>query len=240
MATHSSILAWRIAGTEEPGGLPSIGSHRVGHDWCDLAAAASSLCLWCAISYHLLPFSSHTCASPAPSNWLYVVPWKRHVLCCSSPLAPVVFLCISFPWMDLSLMHLSTLSYIYSPPGSFSEPVFPLSALESFSVFMQHFPCISESSFPFPRLIPIRLFLLSLYLSQLLVCVCSTSACVCAQSCLALCNPRDNSLPGSPVHRILQARMLEWVAISSSRGSSRSRVRTHVFYVTTKQPGKPM
>ena len=40
MATHSSILAWRIPGTEEPGGLPSMGSHRVGHDWSDLAAAA--------------------------------------------------------------------------------------------------------------------------------------------------------------------------------------------------------
>ena len=32
MATHSSILAWRIPGTREPGGLPSLGSHRVGHD----------------------------------------------------------------------------------------------------------------------------------------------------------------------------------------------------------------
>ena len=42
MATHSSILAWRIPGTEEPGGLPSIGSHRVGHDWSDLAAAAAA------------------------------------------------------------------------------------------------------------------------------------------------------------------------------------------------------
>ena len=40
MATHSSILAWRIPGTEEPGGLPSMGSHRVGHNWSDLAAAA--------------------------------------------------------------------------------------------------------------------------------------------------------------------------------------------------------
>ena len=40
MATHSSILAWRIPGTGEPGGLPSMGSHRVGHDWSDLAAAA--------------------------------------------------------------------------------------------------------------------------------------------------------------------------------------------------------
>ena len=39
MATHSSVLAWRILGTEEPVGLPSMGSHRVRHDWSDLAAA---------------------------------------------------------------------------------------------------------------------------------------------------------------------------------------------------------
>ena len=39
MATHSSVLAWRIPGTGKPGGLPSMGSHRVGHDWSDLAAA---------------------------------------------------------------------------------------------------------------------------------------------------------------------------------------------------------
>ena len=42
MATHSSTLAWKTPGTEEPGGLPSMGSHRVGHDWCDLAAAAAA------------------------------------------------------------------------------------------------------------------------------------------------------------------------------------------------------
>ena len=39
MATHSSVLAWRIPGMAEPGELPSTGSHRVGHDWSDLAAA---------------------------------------------------------------------------------------------------------------------------------------------------------------------------------------------------------
>ena len=39
MATHSSVLAWRIPGMAEPGGLPSMGSHRVGHDGSDLAAA---------------------------------------------------------------------------------------------------------------------------------------------------------------------------------------------------------
>ena len=45
MATHSSVLAWRIPGTEEPGGLLSMGSHRVGHDWSDLAAAAAAVYL---------------------------------------------------------------------------------------------------------------------------------------------------------------------------------------------------
>ena len=43
MATHSSVLAWRIPGTGEPGELPSMGSHRVGHDWSDLAAAAADI-----------------------------------------------------------------------------------------------------------------------------------------------------------------------------------------------------
>ena len=41
MATHSSVLAWRIPGTGEPARLLSMGSHRVGHDWSDLAAAAA-------------------------------------------------------------------------------------------------------------------------------------------------------------------------------------------------------
>ena len=41
MATHSSVLAWRIPGMGEPSGLPSTGSHRVRHDWRDLAAAAA-------------------------------------------------------------------------------------------------------------------------------------------------------------------------------------------------------
>ena len=42
MATHSSVLVWGIPGTGEPSGLPSMGSHRVGHDWSDLAAAAAA------------------------------------------------------------------------------------------------------------------------------------------------------------------------------------------------------
>ena len=42
MATHSSVLAWRIPGTGEPGGLPFMGSHRVRHDGSDLAATAAA------------------------------------------------------------------------------------------------------------------------------------------------------------------------------------------------------
>ena len=46
MATHSSVLAWRIPGTGEARGLLSVGSHRVGHDWSDLAAAAAAVVAW--------------------------------------------------------------------------------------------------------------------------------------------------------------------------------------------------
>ena len=42
MATHSSVLTWRIPGTEGPGGLPSMWSHRIGHDWTDLAATVAA------------------------------------------------------------------------------------------------------------------------------------------------------------------------------------------------------
>ena len=55
MATHSSVLTWRIPGTGEPGGLPSMGSHRVGHDWSDLATVT-------AAGEKLLPF-------PCPFCW---------------------------------------------------------------------------------------------------------------------------------------------------------------------------
>ena len=41
MATHFNVLAWRILGTGDPGGLPPVGSHRVGHDWSDLAIAVA-------------------------------------------------------------------------------------------------------------------------------------------------------------------------------------------------------
>ena len=76
------------------------------------------------------------------------------------------------------------------------------------------------------------------------------NACVCAkslQSCPTLCDSVDCSLSGSSVHGILQARILQWVAMPSSRGSSRPRDWTCVFYISCIEagslslalPGKP-
>ena len=55
-----------------------------------------------------------------------------------------------------------------------------------------------------------------------------------AQSCPTLCDSMDRSQAGSSVHRILQARILEWVAISFSRGSSGPRDRTWVFFIASR------
>ena len=73
MATHSSVVAWRIPGTGEPGGLPSMGLHRVRHDWSDLAASAAmgpcseiSCGLWLRL-WHQMEATDlnplHTCSS---------------------------------------------------------------------------------------------------------------------------------------------------------------------------------
>ena len=69
MATHSSDLAWRMPGTAEPGGLPSMGSHRVGHDWSDLAAAAVAA----------PPGKPKTCGILVP--WPRIEPGSRHWKC---------------------------------------------------------------------------------------------------------------------------------------------------------------
>ena len=63
-ATHSSVLAWRIPGTGKPGGLPSLGSHRVRHNWSDLAAAAAaSMHFFSKCEYLLQLIYLHMCIS---------------------------------------------------------------------------------------------------------------------------------------------------------------------------------
>ena len=84
------------------------------------------------------------------------------------------------------------------------------------------------------------LFIMSYWL-RLVTFLCAYLA---AKFCPTLCDPMDCSLPGSSVHGILQARILEWVAISFSRGSSWSRIEPASpalagRFFTTKPPGNP-
>ena len=93
MATHSSVLAWRIPGTGEPGGLPSVGSHRVGHDWSNLAAAAAAA-IFCSmyIPHLLYPFIHQWTFRllPCPGCCKY---------CGSVHLGACIFLNYGFLWM---------------------------------------------------------------------------------------------------------------------------------------------
>ena len=92
MATHSSVFAWRILGTAESGGLPSMGSHRVGHDWSDLAEANPQLFrpqvpspvlvptvnvrpVLSAVAWTFVPLSKVLCWSVAPVwlSWRWVL-----------------------------------------------------------------------------------------------------------------------------------------------------------------------
>ena len=77
MATHSSVLAWRIPGTGEPHGLPSMGSHRVGHDWSDLAAAAAGIPRASLVAQMVkhLPAMQET----RFNHWVRKIPWKKQV-----------------------------------------------------------------------------------------------------------------------------------------------------------------
>ena len=71
MATHSSILAWRIPGTGDPGGLPSMGSHRVGHDCSNLAVAAGGA------SGKEPVWQFRRCKRHGFNPWVRKISWKR-------------------------------------------------------------------------------------------------------------------------------------------------------------------
>ena len=114
MTTHSSVLAWRIPGTGEPGGLPSLGSHRVGHNWIDLAAAATApyvpylnpkISILLNLFYHIsMLLSIHQYAKFQLSSVqslsrvrLFVTPWIA---------AHQAFLSITNSWSLLKLMSI--------------------------------------------------------------------------------------------------------------------------------------
>ena len=95
IATHSSVLAWRITGMGEPGGLLSIGSHRVGHDWSDLASVAAAPLHWQSSKQH---------CSVAKSR-----PTLCHLIDCNTPR---LFCPLLSPWVFSHTVQLSCWCYI--------------------------------------------------------------------------------------------------------------------------------
>ena len=94
MATHSSVLAWRIPGMGKPGGLLSMGSHRVEHDWSDLAAAAAAA----AADLHQGKLYLHV--------FIYV-----YILCTQRPSVFLWLLTLSV-WMGYFFLHSSPIGSI--------------------------------------------------------------------------------------------------------------------------------
>ena len=145
MATHSCVLAWRIPGTGESGGLPSMGSHRVGHDWSDLAAAAARhFYFWlCPSSFHSLQYLRHLpkyMPSPYSSDLLL---WKFQDL---------EKLWRTHPWHTCSVSTTPTaLLYLFyhrsvqpsTHPAILTGDAFPRSKLQTWEHFTLSIPgCI--------------------------------------------------------------------------------------------------
>ena len=93
MATHSSVLAWRIPGMAEPGGLPSMGSHRVGRDWSDAAAAAAAAAAWASL------VAQRVKNPPAMwETWVWSLGWEDTLE--EGMATTPVFLPGEFPWTE--------------------------------------------------------------------------------------------------------------------------------------------
>ena len=124
MATHSSVLAWRIPRTGEPGGLPSLGSHRVRHDWNNLVAAEAtrlsfqSLSHFWLFEHHRLQHARLPCPSTTPgacSNSYPSSQWCRLTI-------------------SSSVIPFSSCLQLFPESGSFPKSQFYTSGGESFRV----------------------------------------------------------------------------------------------------------
>ena len=116
MATHSSILAWKIPWTEKPGRLLSMGSHRVGHDWSDLAAAAAAAVQKLNVGLKLYWYShlwkvtiSHISQAHQSPFFPNVVPPSDYLLTLQHTLqSSVIFLSPFFSWLHILASHSKT------------------------------------------------------------------------------------------------------------------------------------
>ena len=146
MATHSSVLAWRIPGTVEPGGLPSMGSRRVGHDWSDLAAAAAARRMNWGCKVRIMPFHSIRLTSSK---------WNRsflplHILHPSSFFISVINKShFSSCWSQNLWSHTHLLFFYYTSHLICQEALLalPLKYIENSASF-HHLPCSAQSRPP--------------------------------------------------------------------------------------------
>ena len=129
MATHSNILAWRILGTEEPGGQPSVGLHRVGHDWSDLAAAAAAAVAKKSIEEKIMPHYWRNFFLKTLTN---VLCFRRSFLLAETQIIPDAM------WTQRIILP-------YSPYGSFPGLTFPHThALVNIQVKTEAIPFVSR------------------------------------------------------------------------------------------------
>ena len=220
MAIHSRVLAWRIPGTGEPGGLPSMGLHRVRHDWSDLAVAAAATRSPHNIQNNLLIVwarSNH-------NYWFWPLPIAHGA---RSQILTVAGMPSGSGPTDLSLRLISLfllMSHVQPHSASFS-----FWNVHTFSLPLGFWLC-KLSAWKYLHSPPHTLG--------------GGDAGLVAKLCPTLCNPMDYSLPGSSLHGISQARILEWVGISFSRGCSWPRDWTSVSciaggFFTAEPSGKP-
>ena len=173
MATHSSLLAWRIPWTEEPGGLQSMGSRRVRHNWSDWAhTQRRPMRTWCLQKFlhevrRKRVYTAYSC------RWISAGDWSQ-----KTPQIPksASAQAINIKWCRTVALHICGF-WIRGCRAS------------GYKGYCTTVGC---------------------QLEHLLF---ST------QACLTTCDSVDCSPAGNSVHRILQARILEWVATSFSRGS---------------------
>ena len=259
VAPHSSTLAWRIPWTEEPDGLWSMGSLRVGHNW------ATSLSLF-TFTHWRRKWQRTQCScleSPRDGGT-----WWAAVYGVTQSRTRLKWLSSSsssrFPQQDIQAEDLYTLFTL--PPsaekstGRCCAEKGPIVTL----VMKKQLPTLWEEKWPegfrtllgvaarchplhqhmagsgipikpsWSHLPPLRsqFFLKSRLTGHLAAWHLLRFSGLLARSHLTLCNPVDYSPPGSSVHGIFQARILEWVAISFSRGSSWPRDWTCVSYIS--------
>ena len=168
MATHSSTLAWKIPWTEEPDRLPSMGSHRVGHDGSDLAAAAAAMQICLPREASLTPLNctrfrssalSHRPALRSMSPWTCLC-WKRllHGPCRSRhqellgnrdhkhPWTPIPWnsVCLMMGLQEMSLCRISLSPHFPKSPSSFPLP----SPSAGSTVWVPALKCIKNKNKP--------------------------------------------------------------------------------------------